>query len=229
MSAGRALALCLRSVAEAHPLPMGLIWQPAGHALAVIAAAPLGADQAQAHLSHCLALHSLWPGAALLPFAPRSAPALRGACGWAATHEAPLTEALSSLAGRGEMIVTLEQAAPAPEVARSGRAYLQARHARHRQRLTLEAQLGALLPEALPLSPKTRALPAPAHPLVAEVAALLPLEAMADTAADLHRACPPDLALRASGPWPAFAHAAALTQKMAPMPPMPPVPQEESA
>ena len=141
-----------------------------------------------------------------LPFAPRRAPSAAQAQIWAAAHRALTLAALDRLAGRAEMIVTLEAPAPPPPptVAATGRGWLRARAAGQARARAIAAALERILPDALP-----RILAPPSEGR-AEAVLLLPVAGMPALARDLAAAAPAGTRLRLSGPWPGFAHGAGL-------------------
>lgn len=189
----RALGLCRSGEAE------GLAQVAAGP-LAVL----LGAERPEERLAQALAAQAALP--AFLPFSVRHAPGPDAARSLAAQAPERFLAALDRLAGQAEMIVTL-QAPPLPETeAGTGRDWLRQRSARHARRESLRRQLTALAPEALLLENNTPDSPP-------EAALLLPAGAMEARARALRHACPPGLTLTFSGPWPAFAHGAALTRE----------------
>ncbi len=140
---------------------------------------------------------------AFLPFAPRRAPGVERALAWAATNRDAILAGLASLTGRAEMVVELEDMPQPPlPAALTGRDWLRARAQRTRRTRILIEELEQLLPPGLPRRV------APAEGGRAEAALLLPAGDMAPLARRLAAAVPGGMVLRASGPWPAFAHAA---------------------
>lgn len=207
-----ALGICGPEDAEGLPhLPC-----PAdgGRGLAVL----LSEGDARSRLEECLALQER--GVTFLPFAPARAPSAAQACGWLAARGAEITARLAEVAGRAELLVTLDRP-PLPaddterDAARSGRSWLracQARHARHR---ALEQVLRDMASDhiagqgaMLSILPGQRPGHRPGTPV--EGALLLPVADIPAVARALHAACPADVTCRTTGPWPVFVHAATL-------------------
>ncbi len=156
---------------------------------------------AQARLGLCLSAHRALP--AFLPFAVRSAPEPEVARSWAAARSSLLLEVLESLRGQSEMILTLSQPERQTAAPVDGRVYLRARLERIEAQHRLGTQLAALAPRALVLRGDRGAARA-------ESALLLPGGEMRAQARSLAAACPSELRLSLSGPWPAFLHGARL-------------------
>lgn len=207
------IALGICRVEEEDGLPHLPCPTEAGCGLAVL----LSEGDARTRLVECLALQER--GVTFLPFAPARAPSAAQACGWLAAHGPEMVARLAEVAGRAELLVTLDRP-PMPaetmgrDAARSGRSWLRAcqtRHARHR---ALEQSLRDMVADHVACQGQQGAvlsiLPGQRLGTPVEGALLLPVADIPAVARALHAACPADVTCRTTGPWPVFVHAATL-------------------